>query len=242
MTACASTLSGAHDTEDRLAYSFFTANDPDLYTGSEVFSSRINAHYELYGIPQEAALEYAALNAAWRAAYEAIRDPKSRTTVKIAAKNEARQRVRAAAARLAKRIAGNPNVTPAMMRELGLNVRAAPSPMPLPGKPEGFRLALHDDGAIELRWKCKHPRRAAGAVYHIFRRDALDQPFAYLGTTGKRVFVDTSLPPGVTSVTYRIRAFRTTGMGQPADFPVNFGSRSARTTFNFLPSTRSQAA
>ena len=112
-----------------MAYSFFTANDPELYTGSEVFSSRINAAYADYGLPQEAALEYAALNAAWRAAYEAAADPRSRTLGRISAKTDARKRVRTAAAQLAKRIGGNPNVTPQMLIDLGLNVRAASSPM-----------------------------------------------------------------------------------------------------------------
>ena len=227
-----------------MAHSFFTANDPELYTGSEVFSSRINANYEDYGISQEDALEYAALNAAWRAAYEAIKDPKFRTAGRLADKRDTRRRVRIAAAMLARRIRGHRTVTDAMLLELGLNVRAAPSPMPPPGKPDNFRLVLHGDGAVELHWKCKHPRRAAGATYQVFRRDAPDQPFVFLENAYKRSFIDNTLPRGLCAVTYRVRAFRTTAVGEPADFNVSFGRTSAPqdATFNFLPWTRRKAA
>ena len=131
-----------------------------------------------------------------------------------------------------------------MLLELGLNVRAAPSPMPSPGQPNSFRIVLQGGGAIELHWKCKHPRRAAGAAYQVFRRNAPDQPFTYLGTTGNRSFVDSTLPRGLGAITYRVRAIRSTAMGEPADFNVSFGTSSVTqaSALDFQPRTRRQAA
>ena len=78
----------------------------------------------------------------------------------------------------------------------------------------------------------------------VFRRDAPDQPFVFLDTAYKRSFIDNTLPRGLTAVTYRVRAFRTTAAGEPADFNVSFGRTSAPqdATFNFLPWTRRKAA
>ena len=98
--------------------------------------------------------------------------------------------------------------------------------------------------SIQLHWKCKHPRRAAGAAYQVFRRDAADQPFAYLGTTGKRSFTDDTLPAGLSAITYRVRAIRSTAVGEPADFSVSFGtSRASRNVaLDFQPWARRKAA
>lgn len=219
-----------------MAYSFFTATDPELYHASEVFSQKISAAYADYGISQSDALEYAALNSVWRSAFEAATDPGTRTAGKIAAKNDAAAAVRAKAAALAKVINGTASVTNAQKLALGLNVRAAASPMPPPGTPTRFRVELLAGGSLELRWKCKHPGRAAGAIYHIYRRDGASAAFQFLGTSGKRRFTDETLPAGSMGVVYKVQAVRSTGEGQPAEFNVNFGvTRAAPTAHEEMP-------
>lgn len=206
-----------------MAYSFFTGTDPELYLGSEVFSSKINAAYGDYGLSQAQAAEYAVLNSIWRSAYLAAINPQTRTKSRIRAKDDARAAVCARAADLAKIISGTASVTSQQKLDLGLNVRAAPSPMPPPGTPNAFRVELLADGSIELRWKCKHPGRAAGAIYHIYRNDAASGKFQFLGSSGKRRFTDQTLLAGSTGVTYQVQAVRSTAVGQPAQFNVNFG-------------------
>lgn len=218
-----------------MAYSFFTGTDHELYLASEVFSSRINAAWSDYGISQANALEYDALNAAWRSAYVAAIQPGTRTRGKISAKNDARAAVCAKAAALAKIISGTASVTSEQKLDLGLNVRAAGSPMPPPGTPDSFRIELLAGGGLELRWKCKHPGRAAGAIYHIYRRDVASAKFEFLGSSGKRRFTDETVPAGSMGVVYKVQAVRSTAMGEPAEFNVNFGVTGAAPQSNAAP-------
>src|SRR5690606_33934229 len=87
-----------------------------------------------------------------------------------------------------------------------------------------FQVQLEQNGMLELSWDCDNPSGAAGTVYEIFRSDSgYDGPFTYLGNTGVRKFVDAKIPAGVTRVTYKIRAVRSTKVGSCAYFGVSFG-------------------
>lgn len=66
------------------------------------------------------------------AAYEASRDPQTRTQVQIAQKNAQRDVIRAKSSNLAKVVEGNPAVTDVQKLELGLSVRKTPAPVPAP--------------------------------------------------------------------------------------------------------------
>jgi hypothetical protein len=44
-----------------------------------------------------------------------------------------------------------------------------------------------------------------------------------LGSTGKKTFVDDTLPSGLSQVTYKITAIRSTKQGLPGEFTVKFG-------------------
>jgi hypothetical protein len=102
---------------------------------------------------------------------------------------------------------------------------AAPSPVGPPGTPYDFTLTLQQSGVLELRWKCSNPEGAGGTIYEVMRRTGTSTaaPFAFIGATGTRTFLDETLVAGSTGVTYQITAVRSTRRGNPAQFNVNFG-------------------
>ncbi len=100
---------------------------------------------------------------------------------------------------------------------------APPGAVPPPGTPYDFRVALLQDGAVELRWKNNNPEGTSGTVYEVKRRDD-GGPFNYIDTAGKKVFVDTTIPQGVGPMTYEITAIRAELRGNPAQFNVSLGS------------------
>jgi hypothetical protein len=113
-----------------------------------------------------------------------------------------------------------------------LPVPATPTPVPPPGTPTDFTATLRADGSLTLAWTCPNPARGRGTIYQVSRRAGgagvagEAGPFTPLGTTGTKIFHDTTLPAGAASaggVTYRVVAVRSTVTGTPAQFTVNFG-------------------
>lgn len=103
---------------------------------------------------------------------------------------------------------------------------AAPGSGPPPGTPFDLRLRLHQDGALELRWRCSNPRHARGIVYEIMRSTGEPgAPSEYLGAVGTRRFVDRTLAAAAgAEIVYRITAVRSTSRGDPAEFIVRLGA------------------
>lgn len=106
-----------------------------------------------------------------------------------------------------------------------LPVPAAGAPLPPPGKPDEFTVALRAGGALALAWTCKNPRGSSGTLYQVSRRIGTSGGFQVIGTTGRRQFVDETLPV-TAAVTYQIVALRSTTRGPVAQFPVSFGQMS----------------
>jgi hypothetical protein len=101
---------------------------------------------------------------------------------------------------------------------------ATPGPTPAPGTPSALHVDLLATGALVLSWKCPHPSGAIGTVYEVQRRIGGEgDPFAYVGTTGSKTFIDDTLPAGSSNITYQITAVRSTARGHAARFSVNFG-------------------
>jgi hypothetical protein len=103
-----------------------------------------------------------------------------------------------------------------------LPVPATPAPLPPPGTPTDFTAALNPDGSLKLRWKCANPAGSSGTIYQLARQVG-DGPFAAVGGTGTKSFVDATLPAGAAAVTYQIQAVRSTAAGTAAQFLVRFG-------------------
>ena len=81
------------------------------------------------------------------------------------------------------------------------------------------RRELHDRGHTLL----PSTAGAGGTMYQVSRRAGGSGPFAQIGGTGVRSFVDDTVPAGTAAVTYQIRAVRSTTAGVAAQFVVNFG-------------------
>jgi hypothetical protein len=101
---------------------------------------------------------------------------------------------------------------------------AAPSPIGKPGKATSLSVELSSgDGSLRLSWKCRHPRGAKGTMYQVYRRLGNEGEYAFLGASGKKKFIDLTIPAGTRTVIYRIVAVRSTARGDVAEFPVNLG-------------------
>ncbi len=98
----------------------------------------------------------------------------------------------------------------------------APSTAPPPGTPGRFRVALRQNGAVELAWKCDNPPGTSGTVYEVYRATD-DGPMTHLATVGTKAFTDTTIPAGTAQVVYQLTALRSTRRGEPAQFNVHFG-------------------
>jgi hypothetical protein len=97
------------------------------------------------------------------------------------------------------------------------------SPIGRPGTPFAFKADLNGDGSLTISWKCKHPRGAVGTLYRVSRRVGPAGPFKFLAHVGEKRFVDVTVPRGSASVTYEVRATRSTRAGDAALFPMSIG-------------------
>jgi hypothetical protein len=93
-----------------------------------------------------------------------------------------------------------------------------------PGAPFKFTFNARQDGAVKLKWKCKLPRGSTQTIYHIWRSIGMDDRFVLIGHSGKKEFLDETIPRGTTIVYYRVRAVRTTCQSEPADYFLRFGT------------------
>lgn len=78
-----------------------------------------------------------------------------------------------------------------------------------PENPTDAEVELNNSGEVALKWKGS---LYAGTYFQIERRTIavgnVISDWSIIGTTGKKVFTDTTVPAGVLQVDYRIRAFR----------------------------------
>jgi hypothetical protein len=101
---------------------------------------------------------------------------------------------------------------------------AIPTPMPPPGACTDFVPELQADGSLKSTWTSNNPVGSSGTVYQLWRRVTADGAFEYVGGTGDKQFVDSTIPAGSSQVTYQIQAVRSTAVGPWAQFNVNFGT------------------
>ena len=206
-----------------MATHFIPSREADLVTWSTNFNTLIVATPTAFGLVAGQATTYTGLHTAFVDAYQAAKDPGTRTPASIVTKNDARRALVANARLLARIIQATPSVTDTQRAELGLSVRGEPAPVGNPGTPTDFRVGLLGDGSLDLKWKCKNPAGCTNVVYQVWRRLGGTGALAYLGGVGQRKFVDTTIPPGASLLTYQIQAVRSTGVGGWATFNVSFG-------------------
>ena len=209
--------------EPPMARSFFMGTDAELYTGSANFSTKISATPTAYGLVAAQATAYGTLNTNYASAYTASQALSTRTKSSVASKNASKILLKAMASDLAKIIDGTSTVTDAQKLDLGLNVRATPTPVGPPGTPTDFNVQLLVDGTLVLTWKCQNPTGSVGTLYQLNRKVDAETEFTYIGGVGTKKFTDATVPAGAKTITYQIQAVRSTAVGEPAQFNVNFG-------------------
>ena len=131
------------------------------------------------------------------------------------------------AADLAKIIDGTPAVTNQQKIDLGLNVRATPTPKPPPGTCSDFKVELLTDGSIRIAWKANNPTGLSGVTYQVWRRFGSEGEFSFAGASGEKKYIDSTIPVGTAQVQYQVRGIRPTAAGGWAQFNVNFGMASS---------------
>ncbi|MCL4222695.1 MAG: hypothetical protein KJZ65_15155 [Phycisphaerales bacterium] len=80
-----------------------------------------------------------------------------------------------------------------------------PSPSGPPPQPTDVRFELLPSGGLRLRWKGSVARRA---YFCIYRRIPGQRDFTLLDSITSKNYVDTTIPPGTTELTYSIQARR----------------------------------
>lgn len=137
--------------------SFFYGTDGELYTGSQMFSTKISATPTVFGLVMTQSTAYAAQNIAYATAYLAAINPDTRTKANVATKNDAKKALKIMARDLAAIIDATPTVTDGQKIDLGLAIRKTPSPRPAPSSSptidilsalgRTLKLRLHDDNS-----------------------------------------------------------------------------------------------
>lgn len=179
---------------------FLPATDAALLQWSLNFSTRITATPTAYGLVAAQATAYAAAQTAFNTAYTAAIEPSTRTAGTIAAKNTARANLKAISSSLGKIVDATQSVTNQQRRDLGLNVRSAPSPIPPPSSAPGLdvlsvsgvtaTIRLHDSTSGSKRGK---PPGTIGASVFSFVGAAAPgdiSAWKFEGSTGRVAKID----------------------------------------------------
>ncbi len=120
---------------------------------------------------------------------------------------------------------------PAVVYELAqIPPPTPPSPAPAPAQPQELSATLDPTtGHLTLRWKATNPR--GGTTYLVSRKLPGQADFAFLGVTGLKNFVDSTLPAGPQSVQYIVQGQRADSSGPvSAVLVVNFGKQPGEVT------------
>lgn len=118
---------------------------------------------------------------------------------------------------------------------------ATPTHRPTPGTPYKFEAILNPDGSVDMSWKCDNSGNS-GTTYQVYRSVGGSTDYLCLGGSGQRKFTDDTIPAGVTQLTYKIQATRTTAVGLWATFNVFFGSNAGSTSIASIEAVPAKAA
>ena len=204
--------------------SFYLAKSyAQLRDGSQAFSDSINVAPSSFGLSTLQAVSYKTLNDDFAAKFMLALAPETRTKSMILTRNGAKILLVAKASELAKIIDATPTVTDGQRANLGLSVRATPAPARAPGTCSNFKTELLADGSIQMTWRANNPTGMSGVTYQVWRRIGGEGEFSFLGASGEKKFIDSTIPAGTSQVQYQVRGIRPTAAGAWAQFNVNFG-------------------
>lgn len=112
------------------------------------------------------------------------------------------------------------------------------TPKQPPGTPDKFTATLTTSGTLKLGWECQNPPGVSGTLYHVYRQISAESPFVFLGGSNVKSFVDQTVPPGSTRVTYQIQAVRGGTASEFGEFNVNFSKSGVGVSFNSNPAAK----
>jgi hypothetical protein len=189
--------------------SFLPDRDADLLTWAQSASAFITATPTAYGLTAGIATSFASATSAYSTALEAVQ-PGVRSKMAVIAKNNAKEALKANIRNWAKIVEGTSTVTNAQKAQLGLNVRAAPSPIPPPSVAPNLdivsvvgrtlKIKLHD-GSGTRRGKPANVRGASIFSFTGATPPASVDDWKFEGQTSKTVLdvpFPTTLAPGAT--------------------------------------------
>jgi hypothetical protein len=113
---------------------------------------------------------------------------------------------------------------------------APPSPAPPPAQPTDLTVELEPQiGDLILRWKAENPSGTSGTSYIIRRKLEGESSFSFIGVTGSKKFVDTTLIAGPDTVQYTVQGQRADQTGPMSQvFMVTFGRTPSGGTVAFV--------
>jgi hypothetical protein len=189
--------------------SFLPDRDADLLTWAQSASAFITATPTAYGLTAAIATAFASTVTAYSTALEAV-EPGVRSKMTVLTKNNAKTALKTNIRNWAKIVEGTATVTNAQKAQLGLNVRANPSPIPAPSTAPNLdvvsvlgrtlRVKLHD-GSGTRRGKPVNVRGASIFSYTGTTPPPAVDDWKFEGSTGKTVIdipFPISLAPGAT--------------------------------------------
>lgn len=179
---------------------------------------------EALGVSEDAIAELGAKLAATKAAYDAQCQAQQLAQVATARLKNAADELSVVGSSIIQQIRSTAATGgPGIYSLASIAGPSGPSPMAEPGTPRNLKYTLDAIGALHLKWSCRNPRGSTGTVYQVWRRIGFDGPLVYLAGVGGKEFVDATIPAGTARVTYKVQALRSTGVGQAAEFGVQFG-------------------
>ena len=174
---------------------FLPSTDAGLLAWSLNFSTRISATPLVFGLTAQLAAAYQTDHDLFATTLAGC-DPSVRNKPAVAAKNDARSALKVRARYLSSLVHGTASVTDAQKLELGLNVRAMPSPIPAPSEAPGIdilsvigrvvKIRLHGEEVLK---RGKPPGVKGASVFSAVGTAPGDPAaFKFEGNTTKTVF------------------------------------------------------
>lgn len=158
--------------------SFLPDRDDELLAWSVNFSTRITATPTAFGLTAALATAYATVHSNYATALAAC-DPGERSKADVAAKNVARATLKAQASLLAKLVQGTASVTDSQKIELGLNVRAEPTPRPAPAAPPTLAVKVVSGWTVSIKLSDSQDSGRRGKPADVIGASI----FSYVGAT-----------------------------------------------------------
>jgi hypothetical protein len=211
--------------------SFLPASDSGLLAWTVHFRTMIQADPALYGLSAPIAAAYGLVSVAYEEAYQTAFDPTTRTRGNVCAKNAARAALKHQANLLAKIVAGTASVTDEQKIDLGLNVRARPTPIPPPAFAPAITIVSTSGNTVRLKLRDSttsrrgRPPGVDGAVIFSFvgasaPTSLADWRFeANLRKTKAEITFASSVPPGA-RVWFTAFWFNPRAQRGPASMPI----------------------